>query len=58
METHGDPINLIETAAAVTVTKPYANLPLAQVNDHVIRMSMLTESFYWHGHPNSDAFCA
>jgi hypothetical protein len=56
METHGDPINLIETAAAVA--KPYASLTLAQVNDHVVRMSLMTESFYWHRHPNSDAFCA
>ena len=52
METHGHVINLIETAAAVTGS--YANLVLAQVNDHLIRMSVMTESFYWHRHPNSD----
>jgi mannose-6-phosphate isomerase-like protein (cupin superfamily) len=45
-------INLIETAAAAT--EPYANFALAQVNDHVVRMSVMTESFYWHLHPNSD----
>jgi mannose-6-phosphate isomerase-like protein (cupin superfamily) len=45
-------INLIETAA--TQTGPYANFELAQVNDHVVRMSVMTESFYWHRHPNSD----
>lgn len=45
-------INLIETAA--TATGSYANLALAHVNDHVIRMSVMTESFYWHCHPNSD----
>ena len=45
-------INLIETAAAVT--EPYANFTLAHVNDHVVRMSVMTETFYWHRHPNSD----
>jgi mannose-6-phosphate isomerase-like protein (cupin superfamily) len=45
-------INLIEIAA--TATEPYANFALAQVNDHVVRMSVMTESFYWHLHPNSD----
>jgi len=32
----------------------YANLPLTLVNDHVIRVSVMTQSFYWHLHPNSD----
>ena len=45
-------INLIEIAAAVA--EPYANFELAHVNDHVVRMSVMTESFYWHRHPNSD----
>jgi len=52
METPGRVINLIETAAAVA--GPYANFTLAHVNDHVVRMSVMTESFYWHRHPNSD----
>ena len=52
MEIQDRVINLIETAAAVAA--PYANFALANVNDHVIRMSVMTESFYWHRHPNSD----
>jgi hypothetical protein len=52
METPGHVINVIETAAAVA--EPYANFTLAHVNDHVVRMSVMTESFYWHRHPNSD----
>lgn len=32
----------------------YANLPIAFVNDHVVRMSVMTEPYYWHRHPNSD----
>jgi mannose-6-phosphate isomerase-like protein (cupin superfamily) len=52
METQVHVINVIETAAAVTGS--YANFALAHVNDHVVRMSVMTESFYWHRHPNSD----
>jgi mannose-6-phosphate isomerase-like protein (cupin superfamily) len=52
METHGHVIDVIETAAAVA--GPYANFTVAHVNDHVVRMSVMTESFYWHRHPNSD----
>ena len=32
----------------------YANIPLALVNDHVVRMSVMTEAYFWHLHPNSD----
>jgi mannose-6-phosphate isomerase-like protein (cupin superfamily) len=32
----------------------YANFPLALINDHVVRVSVMTEAFYWHLHPNSD----
>jgi mannose-6-phosphate isomerase-like protein (cupin superfamily) len=36
------------------VNSPYANFPLTRVNDHVIRVAIMTEPFYWHMHPNSD----
>jgi mannose-6-phosphate isomerase-like protein (cupin superfamily) len=52
METQIQVISMTEIAAAAT--EPYANFALAQVNDHVVRMSVMTESFYWHLHPNSD----
>lgn len=39
---------------AQAVTSLYANFPLTQVNDHVIRMGIMTEPFFWHLHPNSD----
>ncbi|NCD72344.1 cupin domain-containing protein [Mucilaginibacter agri] len=32
----------------------YKNVSLADVNDHVVRMGIMTEDFYWHYHPNSD----
>ena len=35
-------------------TLSYRNHPLCDVNDHVVRMSVMTEAFYWHLHPDSD----
>ena len=36
------------------ITEPYHNVSLATVNDHEIRMSVMTERFRWHRHPDSD----
>ncbi|GAB3949693.1 hypothetical protein GCM10028805_26390 [Spirosoma harenae] len=36
------------------ITTNYANFSLASVNDHVVNVSVMTESYYWHYHPNSD----
>jgi mannose-6-phosphate isomerase-like protein (cupin superfamily) len=36
------------------VTEAYRNVSLAEVNDHEIRMSVMTEQFRWHRHPDSD----
>ena len=36
------------------VMTPYANFTLASVNDHVVKLSVMTENYYWHYHPNSD----
>lgn len=40
--------------ASVKGVAEYTNLELASVNDHVIRVGVMTEPFYWHRHPNSD----
>jgi mannose-6-phosphate isomerase-like protein (cupin superfamily) len=32
----------------------YDNHPIANINDHVVRISTMTEPYYWHFHPNSD----
>jgi mannose-6-phosphate isomerase-like protein (cupin superfamily) len=32
----------------------YANFVLTRVDDHVVRMSVMTQPFYWHRHPDSD----
>ena len=36
------------------VKAAYANFSVAQTNDHVVKVSVMTESYYWHYHPNSD----
>lgn len=36
------------------VTEAYRNVSLGDVNDHEIRMSVMTEQFRWHRHPHSD----
>ena len=32
----------------------YDNHPVAQTNDHVVRIATMTEPYHWHFHPNSD----
>jgi len=32
----------------------YENHPIATINDHVIRISVMTHPYHWHFHPNSD----
>jgi mannose-6-phosphate isomerase-like protein (cupin superfamily) len=32
----------------------YLNDVLARVNDHVVRLSVMTEPYFWHRHPESD----
>jgi mannose-6-phosphate isomerase-like protein (cupin superfamily) len=40
------------------VDEPYHNRSLARVNDHEIRMSVMTEPYRWHHHPDTDeTFC-
>lgn len=41
-------------ALSRAVTAAYENVSLGEVNDHEIRMSVMTEQFPWHQHPDSD----
>jgi mannose-6-phosphate isomerase-like protein (cupin superfamily) len=36
------------------VKQPYHNRRIAAVNDHEVRMSVMTREFPWHHHPESD----
>lgn len=33
---------------------PYFNEIVANVNDHIVRLSVMTEPYFWHLHPESD----
>jgi mannose-6-phosphate isomerase-like protein (cupin superfamily) len=50
-----EPNRLISPLAlSQTIANEYHNVSLARVNDHEIRMSVMTEQFRWHRHPDSD----
>lgn len=42
----------LEREAATS--ESYNNHAIAQVNDHEIRISTMTEGYHWHCHPDSD----
>ena len=46
------PVVVLKAEAAVQAG--YDNHPVAQVNDHVVRISIMTEAYHWHVHPASD----
>jgi mannose-6-phosphate isomerase-like protein (cupin superfamily) len=48
-------VPVIRLAALVAAaSRPYENRVVTAVNDHVVRLSVMTEPFRWHLHPNSD----
>ena len=45
-------------ARSRSIRDAYRNVVLCEVNDHEIRMSVMTQQFRWHRHPDSDeTFC-
>jgi mannose-6-phosphate isomerase-like protein (cupin superfamily) len=54
----GSPGVIDPLALSRAVTDSYRNVSLSKVNDHEIRMSVMTSQFPWHRHPDSDeTFC-
>ena len=47
-------LTVIDLSAEIKGVDFYKNILLSLTNDHVIRLSVMTEPFYWHYHPNSD----
>jgi mannose-6-phosphate isomerase-like protein (cupin superfamily) len=45
-------LDLMQKANALSGN--YENAVVAEVNDHVVRISLMTEPYFWHLHPNSD----
>jgi len=48
------PVALNPLELSKEVVQPYHNRRLAAVNDHEVRMSVMTHGFPWHHHPDSD----
>jgi mannose-6-phosphate isomerase-like protein (cupin superfamily) len=46
--------NIVNLALESATDRDYDNHPVAQVNDHVVRISVMTEAYHWHRHPDSD----
>jgi len=48
------PLTVIDPQAATQGLAAYHNVPLSLVNNHVVRLSVMTQPYEWHYHPNSD----
>ncbi|MEP0266212.1 cupin domain-containing protein [Dokdonia sp.] len=44
------------TALTRGITEKWKNFPVCEINDHVVRVSVLEKDFYWHSHSKSDEF--
>jgi mannose-6-phosphate isomerase-like protein (cupin superfamily) len=45
---------VVTLSSEASHAQTYDNHSVANVNDHVVRISTMTEPFHWHSHPNSD----
>jgi mannose-6-phosphate isomerase-like protein (cupin superfamily) len=48
------PSEIVNLSSESATDRTYYNHPVANVNDHVVRISVMTEAYYWHCHPDSD----
>lgn len=49
-----DPRTINPLELSRLICEPYQNVSLTTVNDHEIRMSVMTAPYQWHRHPDSD----
>lgn len=45
---------IVRLSAESSARDAYDNHPIALINDHVVRISVMTEPYHWHHHPTSD----
>jgi len=38
------------------IKQDWKNFPISEINDHVVRLSVLHKDFHWHKHSKSDEF--
>jgi oxalate decarboxylase/phosphoglucose isomerase-like protein (cupin superfamily) len=48
------PLTIIDVQQETHGVNSYKNVPVSLINDHIVRLSIMTAPFYWHYHPNSD----
>ncbi|WP_316823886.1 cupin domain-containing protein [Pedobacter miscanthi] len=48
------PLTVVDIEQETQAFDSNKNIPLSFFNDHVVRVGVMTEPFYWHYHPNSD----
>jgi mannose-6-phosphate isomerase-like protein (cupin superfamily) len=48
------PLTIIDVQREADDIRSFKNIPIALINDHIVRLSVMTDTFYWHYHPNSD----
>lgn len=46
--------SVITLASESATARSYENHAIAKVNDHEVRISVMTEPYHWHRHPDSD----
>src|SRR5580692_10940987 len=51
---HNSSPKVISLSGESATTERYNNHPIATVNDHEVRISIMTEPYHWHCHPDSD----
>lgn len=49
-----NPLTVLDIGEQTHAATAYTNLSVASVNDHVVKVSVMTEPYHWHYHPNSD----
>lgn len=47
-------LTLVDIVQKAITNNEYLNIPVAFVNDHTVRMSVMTAPYFWHLHPDSD----
>jgi len=45
---------IVTLSSEASFAGTYDNHALANVNDHIVRIGVMTQPYYWHFHPNSD----
>lgn len=38
------------------ISQDWKNFPISEINDHVVRLSVIQKDFHWHKHSQSDEF--